>query len=408
MKVHSISSALLYLLPLVLSYPLIKGRHNDTRTDPHPAADPQHNASGVPDRCTDEGFGAITLDDDGVIHYFRGDTVWTGFQGPPQLINESWAGLTGPIDAAFRNHNEKKPQEHQRTYLFKGSLVWSYFAGKLVTGFPRLISQEFPGVPDDLDAAVECHRGECRTDSTIFFKGDTAYIYSSGEQPPVKQRHWPLGICTAAVRWLERYYCFNGINFTRFDPVSGQILAPRPLDSRDYFFRCPGRGGWYFRLDSSKDGWHPWPLNHTWSNLQGVVDAAFTFANRMYFIQGSQVSVYLSDQIYIPVAGYPKAIQEEWDVSGVTAVDAAFTCPHSSDLYLIMGNKLILVDLTTQKRYGEDRTIIHTNLDSAMCNTHGLYLLQGPIFYHYKNVEELLSSRKAPAPGDISSYFLDC
>ncbi|KAM4044287.1 hemopexin isoform 1-T1 [Anomaloglossus baeobatrachus] len=167
-------------------------------------------------------------------------------------------------------------------------------------------------------------------------------------------------------------------------------------------------GGWYFRLDSSKDGWHPWPLNHTWSNLQGVVDAAFTFANRMYFIQGSQVSVYLSDQIYIPVAGYPKAIQEEWDVSGVTAVDAAFTCPHSSDLYLIMGNKLILVDLTTQKRYGEDRTIIHTNLDSAMCNTHGLYLLQGPIFYHYKNVEELLSSRKAPAPGDISSYFLDC
>ncbi|XP_073517336.1 hemopexin [Phyllobates terribilis] len=448
MGVRAITSAVLCLLPLVLSYPLIKERHNDTRTHLKSAPEPPHNGSGTADRCTDEGFGAITLDDDGVIHYFRGDSVWTGFQGPPQSINESWSGLTGPIDAAFRNHNGKKPQEHQRTYLFKGSLVWSYFGGELVTGYPRLISQEFPGVPDHLDAAVECHQGDCRTDSIVFFKGDWVYIYSAEEQPPVKQRRWvALGSCTAAVRWMDRYYCFNGVSFTRFHPVSGQVLSPRPLDTRDYFLSCPGRGhkhtvrqnaslasiinrcsnrsfeafssddnsrtyafrgGWFFRLDSSKDGWHPWPLNHTWSNLQGAVDAAFTVAGRMYFIQGSQVSIYLSDQIYIPVAGYPKAIDEEWDVSGMTAVDAAFTCPHSSDLYLIMGNKLTLVDLITRKRSGEDRIIIHTDLDSAMCNTHGLYLLQGPIFYHYKNVEELLSSREAPTPGNIASYFMDC
>ncbi|XP_044140725.1 hemopexin [Bufo gargarizans] len=448
MRDCAIPCALLCLLHLVLPYPLIKGKHDDTGTNLHSAPDPAYSLPGTEDRCSDEGFGAITLDDKGVMHYFRGDSVWMGFQGPTQPLNKIFPGMTGPVDAAFRNHNENRALEHQRTYLFKGSLVWSYFEGQLVMGYPRLIGQEFPGVPDNLDAAVECHRGECRTDSILFFKGGHVYIYSAQEEPPIKQRQWAaLGSCTATVRWLGRYYCFNDIYFTRFDPVSGQVLSPRPLDARDYFVRCPDRGhghaarqnatlmsikdrcskrsfeafssddkswtyayrgGWFFRLDASKDGWHAWPLSHTWKNLQGTVDAVFNHENRMYFIQGSQVIVYISDQMYIPVLGYPKPIQEEWEVSGVTAVDAAFTCPHSSDLYLLRGNKLILVDLNTRKRSGEDRTIIHADVDSAMCNTHGLYLFHGQSFYHYKNVEELLSSKVAPAPGNIASYFMDC
>ncbi|XP_075054555.1 hemopexin [Mixophyes fleayi] len=445
MKGPLTSSLFLSLLSFGFSYPLIKGKHNDTGTNLFSPPDPSYNDTG---RCTDEGFGAMTLDDKGVMHFFRGDYVWMGYQGPSKLIKDSWEGLTGPVDAAFRVSNENNPLAHQRIYLFKDTRVWRYFDGKLDDKYPRLISQEFPGVPDHLDAAVECHKGECRADSILFFKGDTVYIYSSQEDPPLKKRQWAaLGNCTAAVRWLERFYCFNGINFNRFDPVTGQVLSPRPLDTRDYFVRCPGRGhahiarqnatlmsiknrcsnrtfeafssddksrayafrgGWYFRLDSSKDGWHAWPVSHSWRNLQGVVDAAFSFENRMYFIQGSEVSVYSTDQIYIPVAGYPKPIQEEWELPGVTEVHAAFTCPHSSDLYIIKGNKLTLVDLKTRKQSGGARTIIHQEVDSAMCNVHGLYIFRGQSFYHYKNVEELLTSTQAPAPGNIASYFLDC
>ncbi|KAM4795407.1 hemopexin [Rhinophrynus dorsalis] len=380
------------------------------------------------------------------MHFFRGDYVWTGYRGQAQLINETWGGLSGPVDAAFRIHNKKEPLEHQRMYLFKGSQVWSFFDGKLLAGYPRPISQQFPGIPDQLDAAVECHSGECKTDSIIFFKGDSVYVYSPLEVPPVKQRQWAaLGQCTAVVRWMEKYYCFNGINFTRFDPVSGEVLSPKPLDTRDYFISCPGRGhahearknstlmsiknrcsnrtfealssddrgrtyafrgGWYFRLDSSKDGWHAWPLSHTWRSLQGEVDAAFSWDNKMYFIQGSQVTIYLSDQIYIPVVGYPKSLQEEL---GVTGVDAAFTCPHSSELYVIRGNKLQMIDLMqSPRRPGQERVIVHTQVDSAMCNANGLYIFHGPFSYHYKSVEELGTVTKPPNPRSIAEQFLDC
>ncbi|OCT96314.1 hemopexin isoform X2 [Xenopus laevis] len=380
------------------------------------------------------------------MHYFRGDFVWVGSHGPAQLINETWKHLHGPIDAAFRNHNKNKPLEHQRTYIFQGSSVFCYFEGSLLEGYPRPISQEFPGIPEHLDSAVECHEGECKSDSIIFFKDGTVYIYSTQEVPAVKQRQWAaLGNCTAALRWLERYYCFNGINFTRFDPVSGEVLSARPLDARDYFVTCPGRGhghnvrknatlmaikdqcsgqsfeafssddkgrmyafrgGLYFRVDSSKDGWHAWPLSHTWRNLHGVVDAAFSWENKMYFIQGSQVIIYLSDQIFIPVLGYPKPLKEEL---GVTEIDAAFTCPHSSDLYIIRGNKLQLVDLQkTPRSPGLEKQISHAQVDSAICNVNGLFIFQGPLFYHYNNVEGLVSSTELPKPGNITKHFMDC
>lgn len=46
-------------------------------------------------------------------------------------------------------------------------------------------------------------------------------------------------------------------------------------------------GGHYFRVDSVRDGLHAWLLNHTWSGLEGEVDAAFSWADKLYFIQVS-------------------------------------------------------------------------------------------------------------------------
>lgn len=49
--------------------------------------------------------------------------------------------------------------------------VFSYYNRTLEKGFPVEIQQVFPGVPSHLDAAVECPKGECTSDSVLFFKG---------------------------------------------------------------------------------------------------------------------------------------------------------------------------------------------------------------------------------------------
>lgn len=56
-------------------------------------------------------------------------------------------------------------------FFIKDDKVFSYYNYTLEQGYPVEIQQEFPGVPSHLDAAVECPKGECITDSVLFFKG---------------------------------------------------------------------------------------------------------------------------------------------------------------------------------------------------------------------------------------------
>ena len=59
----------------------------------------------------------------------------------------------------------------------------------------------------------------------------------------IKERPWPdVGNCSSAIRWLNRYYCFRGNKFLRFDPIKGEVNSTYPRDVRDYFMSCPNRG----------------------------------------------------------------------------------------------------------------------------------------------------------------------
>lgn len=63
---------------------------------------------------------------------------------------------------------EQFPKE---CFWIQGDKVWVYPPEKKENGYPKLLQEEFPGIPYPLDAAVECHHGECQSEGIIFFQG---------------------------------------------------------------------------------------------------------------------------------------------------------------------------------------------------------------------------------------------
>ncbi|NXX55999.1 HEMO protein, partial [Scopus umbretta] len=336
--------------------------------------------------------------------------------------------------AALRLHRRQHPQEDQSLYLFQArSRVWAYAGGQLRPGFPRRIGDEIPGVPGGLDAAVECHPEECGGETVLFFKGDRVYLFDL-ELRVTKLRTWPgLGPCSAALRWLERYYCLQGTLFQRFDPLTGEVPPGYPRDLRDYFIPCPGRGhgqgnaswgdagdrcsGMPFQAFLSDDTGRIYafrgegrPARPQPSCTCPLLLPAHSCPPVAHTVcsppQGSQVSIFLSEQGHRRVLGYPRALQEEL---GVPSADAAFTCSGSAHLYLIAGDHIRLVDLTqTPRRAGKPVPLPHDHVDGAMCTSDGVFLFHGSSYHQYTSVAQLLGAQQ-PAPAQsIATRFFQC
>ena len=81
--------------------------------------------------------------------------------GFPRRISDDWPGIPNNLNAAFSWTNGK-------IYFFKGSQYWRASSdGQVDEGFPRSIDAGFPGIPDSPDAAIVW--GE--NDKIYFFKG---------------------------------------------------------------------------------------------------------------------------------------------------------------------------------------------------------------------------------------------
>lgn len=75
-------------------------------------------------------------------------------------------------------------------------------------------------------------------------------------------------------------------------PLSGPIPAPITCLFTAWPFTISTRGtsdtptgSHYWRLDTSRDGWHSWPIVHQWPQGPSTVDAAFSWDNKVYLIQ---------------------------------------------------------------------------------------------------------------------------
>uniref|UniRef100_A0A665T4C5 Hemopexin n=1 Tax=Echeneis naucrates TaxID=173247 RepID=A0A665T4C5_ECHNA len=401
--------------------------------------------AALPDRCAGIEFDAITPDENGVMFFFKGPHLWKGFSGPAQLSTESFKELDdlhdiGHVDAAFRMHSTEHADSHDHIYFFLDDKVFRYYNHTLEDGYPKGVQEEFPGVPTHLDSAVECPSGECLTDSVLFFKGNDVHAYDVATKT-VKTKSWPhLPVCTSALRWKESHYCFNGHNFTKFNPVTGEVTGNYPKDARNYFMKCSGfghgnsrkqkcsdikldaitsddagktylfAGPIYMRLDDIRDGLHPFLITRMWTEMTNGVDAVFSYSDRLYMIKDDLIYIYKPSVPYILIEGYPKTLKEELGIEG--NVDAAFVCNNKHTVHVIQGEiteRMHNVDLTATPRVVKQSFPLPiTGIDAVQCSEGGVFVFKGSQYYEYESAMTMAMSRIAAIPNNITSEMMGC
>lgn len=132
----------------------------------------------LPDLCSSSSFDAMFEYPDGIIYIFKGEYYWKVIRdgiasGYPRLISRKWRGLPSNIDAATAT-------DMDLTYFFKGNKYWTYNHTSAHIYNVSYISVGWPGIPDNVDGAMWVG------DSTYyFFKGDVYWQYNASQFPEV-------------------------------------------------------------------------------------------------------------------------------------------------------------------------------------------------------------------------------
>ncbi|RWS04933.1 matrix metalloproteinase-16-like protein [Dinothrombium tinctorium] len=95
-------------------------------------------------------------------------------KGYPKLITRDFEGVEGPVDAVLTANRD-------RTYIFQGKYYWKFF-GTEGDNYKRKISDNFEGIPSNIDAAFQMEsKGH---HSTYIFKGNDVWKFSDPDYFP--------------------------------------------------------------------------------------------------------------------------------------------------------------------------------------------------------------------------------
>lgn len=165
----------------------IKKLYGD-RTGKPPAESPVDKPTKRPDEqpnlCVGSSFDAITMSPAGEVLIFKNDWYWLLNEdaddivsGYPRLISKDWPDLPRSLDAALTANDG-------RFYFFKGDKYWRFKNKHLDDGYPKLISDGFPGIPNNLDGAFIWSN-----DKAFFFKDDQYWRFDHKEVQKVKSNY---------------------------------------------------------------------------------------------------------------------------------------------------------------------------------------------------------------------------
>jgi len=186
-------------------------------------------------------------------------------EGYPQKIADHWQGAPETIDAAVIIPREMyyifgswTPTEllPERLYFFRGNLVFLYTSGSttMEPGYPKLIADVFPGLPNDIDGGFQWGRNG----RTYFFKDNAYYRYSHGrtirtnsgnyEEPGRIDSSYPRDISVwkgvprsgiDAVFVYNGYtFFFSGMTYYRFHDYYVQVYNGYPRLIGEAWFGC--------------------------------------------------------------------------------------------------------------------------------------------------------------------------
>jgi len=172
----------------------------------------------------------------GDYYKLTGDSVAAGY---PKRISGDWPGLPDNVDAAVT----WKAQDV--TYFFKGDQYWRFTGQSPSSGYPKDISN-WPGLPSNLDAAMEWGLNN----HLYFFKGSQYWKYDTDEQEmaegyPKDMSTWngvPSNL-DAAFQWKNgKTYFFKSRTYLRYNDDTGEVDRANPGYPRNtgqWWFNCP-------------------------------------------------------------------------------------------------------------------------------------------------------------------------
>ncbi|XP_070572236.1 stromelysin-3-like [Ptychodera flava] len=216
------------------------------RPDPTPKPNPNPNPNPNPAFCP-RSLDAITETKDGNTYAFKGEIYWRLTDGHvdagyPKLIKDYWSGLKGNFDAVVTASNYwfwRMSGMQGKTWFLKGSLVWRFENNIMDPGYPKRITDEFHGLPDNIEGAFEFDGNG----QTYFFKDGYFYMinWRMDVVGPFYIDHW-MGIpnkIDAVLQASDRYvYFFKGGQYYKFEHDTFRTLPGYPRTIGDGFVQC--------------------------------------------------------------------------------------------------------------------------------------------------------------------------